>query len=248
MANTSKISVKPYIYTHKKEGVGHSFTSKDSSSEKVLYPLYYQVVYKRQNTKMKSFYSGYYENLEDVQKNSPGLIEFETSIIKEAIQYESIHSEDYFQMKGFPERFNKYVRSTSQIIELYLKDKIRLGVMRTSAKKEYLDKYFNYFLFINYNDPKLHFKHLYNLFKKVYTDFDQFLNEEDLQTIKAYEYFEQIIKPGKGYTFTTIIDWHTLSSKNKFRDQLINNFKLDALQAELYVERIENAIQKELNR
>ena len=246
MGELSKITVKPYIYTHVKAGVKYRFTENNANTDKILYPLYYVVIHKRQNTKMKSFYSDHYEKLEDVQLKSPGLIDFETKIIELAIQYESNKGSGNFQMKGFPDRFNKYVRSSSQVIERYLKHKIWLGTNRASQIEEYQNQYFNYFFFINYRDPKLRFRHLYNLFQKVYTDFNQFLKAEDIETIEALELFQQVFNEGKGYQFTTIIEWLNNTAINDFRNQLINKFKIDAMKADIYIERCENAIQSEL--
>ena len=246
MGELSKISVKPYIYIHKKAGVGYGITENDSTTEKVIYPLYYQVVFKRQNTKMKSLYGFYYENLASVQKQNPGLVDFETKVIEQAIQYEnSIYGEE-FQMKGFPERYNKYAQSVNQVVGKYLKHIIWLVTNRASSIPEYADKYFNYFFFINYKDSKLHFRHLYNLFQKVYTDFNQFLKPEDIETIEALELFQQVFKTGKGYHFTTIIEWLSNTAKNEFRNLLINNYKIDAMKAELYIDRIDNSIQSEM--
>ena len=80
----------------------------------------------------------------------------------------------------------------------------------------------------------------------MYTDFNQFLKAEDIELIEALELFQQVFNEGKGYQFTTIIEWLNNTAINDFRNQLINKFKIDAMKADIYIERCENAIQSEL--
>jgi hypothetical protein len=242
----AKVSVRPYIYTSKKTAVPYSFHSDEGVKDEIRYPLYYQVIFKRQNTKMKSYYGGHYKSIEDVQNENKGLIDFETKVIEQSIQYEGLIHGDDFQMKGFPDRYANYTRSISQVVGLHLKHIIWLVTNRASNNKEYQDQYFNYFFFIDYKNSNFQFNHLYNMLKKLYNNFNKYLTEEDLQTIKAYEYLEQLYPKVKDYSFKTVIEWLNHTVKNEYRNKLINTFKLNAMQAEKYVDRIEKAVQTEI--
>lgn len=188
----------------------------EGEKNKKYYPLYIQVTYNRKNMQLKSMYGEYYANLKEVK---PGLMEFEESIIRTLITYESSHvaNPDSYELKGLKKKFEIYSTSLWQALELYLKPLLRSEILKTKDE------------LIPILDMTSAHATVGKLFKGVQLLFKGFHDKLPIKLkgqLSAYEQFQSCItQPVFDFTFPTIIDWVAGNYKKELEKAVKIKFK-----------------------
>jgi len=163
---------------------------------KESYPLYIQITYNRKNMQLKSKYAEYYYSLSE---GKPALMEFEEKVLRKIIFHEAAHTEDDYDLKGLKRKYDVYSYSIHQVIEDYLKPRLRLAVLKTN------DELANV---LDFNSALATVPRLLAAGRRLFPGFDRHLGNRLEGELAAYSQFLQLDKaPLLTYTFPTVIDW-----------------------------------------
>lgn len=180
---------------------------------KRYYPLYVQVTYNRKNMQFKSRYSEYYEHLKDV---NPTLLAFEERVIRGIILYEAGKVKGEYDLKGLKKKYDVYSISILEVLECYLKPKLRLAVLKTGNE---LSKV------LKFSDTNATVDLLYKAANLLFKDFDLGLSDKIKEELKAYHYYRRLYHPVLSYDFPTLIDWMDGSHKEQLEKKLSTTLK-----------------------
>lgn len=206
MKKEKKITVKFYLNRLLEGATGEK--------GKKYYPLYIQLTYNRRNMQLKSKYGEYYDSLDKVKK---GLMDFEEKILCKIIRYESSHTEGDYDMKGLKQKYELYSTSIEEVVEHYLKPKLRLSILKTNDMLIPV---------INFSEPRATVDRLYMAARKLFPDIERFINVKLHEELQAYLYYKRLCPViYLDYSFPTIIEWVEGSYKKEFETQLKRTYK-----------------------
>lgn len=180
---------------------------------KRYYPLYVQVTYNRKNMQFKSRYSEYYEHLKDVK---PTLLAFEERVISGIISYEAGKAKGEYDLKGLKKKYDVYSISILEVLETYLKPKLRLAVLKTGNE---LSKV------LSFNDTNATVALLYKAANLLFKDFDSGLSDKIKEELQGYQYYQRLYHPVLSYGFPTLIDWMDGSHREALEKKLNTTLK-----------------------
>jgi len=198
----------------------HAITSADILNDRVLpffdksYPLYIQVTYNRKNMQLRSRYAEYYYSVDDVQ---PEMIAFEERVISKIITYEAGKFQGEYDLKGLRRKYDVYSFSIHEAVEIYLKTKLRLAILKTKDELATV---------LNFSTPQATVARLHEAARRLFKDFDHHLGAKLASELTSYEQFRELDKqPFLSYTFPTLIDWMDGSYQEEFTSKLNGVYK-----------------------
>ncbi len=181
--------------------------------KKKHYPLYVQVTYNRKNMQFKSKYSEYYGSLDEVK---PSLLRFEEKVIKSIVSYEVVNITGEYDLKGLKKKYEVYSTSILEVLEHYLKPKLRLAVLKTGSELS---------MVLNFTDVNVTVNLLYKAAQLLFKDFDSYLSDKVKEELNAYNHYQKIYRPVLTYNFPTLIDWVDGSYRRELEKKLDETFK-----------------------
>ena len=229
MKKPKKITVKPFL-NDKLDPIEASIHDSDGKVTKELqYPLYYMVIYNRNNTKFKSRVGFYYSRLEDVPKT---IIKFESDTIEKILRYQISKLGEDVDLKGLGNAFNILSENLFQCIEKYLKKKLKLAAMGA-------DSYLS--CMINFDDWRNPFSKYYEVATSLFGNISKYIKDDFKIEIDAYNNYYKIYskleKQQSDFDRPTIIDWLNDEHKNFILREMKN-------EKENIIRLIENAVEK----
>ncbi|MEE4197131.1 MAG: hypothetical protein V2I54_05770 [Bacteroidales bacterium] len=235
MKKPKKITVKPFL-NDKLDPIEASIHDSEGKVTKELqYPLYYMVIYNRNNTKFKSRLGFYYSGIENVPET---IIEFESNTIEKILRYQISKSGEDVDLRGLGNAFNILSENLFQCVEKYLKNKLKLAAMSA-------DSYLSFM--INFEDWRNPFSKYYDVVTSLFGKISKYIKDDFKIEIEAYNNYYNIYKKYEkqqsGFCQSTLIDW--LNDEHKsFILQEMNNEKETANIIHL----IEKAVEKSMRR
>ncbi len=194
MKKPKKITVKPFL-NDKLEAIEVSIHDADTGEDSIEnhYPLYYMVIYNRNNTKFKSRLGFYYNQIEDVPTE---MINYETQIIEKTLRYLIFQNGGEIDLKGLGSEVDKYGKELFICIEDYLKYQLRLAALSCNSKLSFI---------LDYKDWRNSFIKYYEVALKIFDNISEKFTESFKSEIQAYKYYVAI--KSKENSKPTIIDW-----------------------------------------
>jgi hypothetical protein len=214
MKKPKKITIKPFLNDNL-EKVEVSFDEENDSQKEYGYPLYYMVIYNRNNTKIKSRIGFYYIKDEELPED---IIQHESKIIEEILRYLiSINGED-IDLKGLGSYFDMYSQSLWIIIEKYLKQKLKFAAMGTDSRLSFI---------INFEDWRNNFSKYHEISLKLFEGISKKIDGKFKKEIEGYNIYIKIKDKvnnsvQKNYT-PTIINWIYGNYKSIVIKELVND-------------------------
>jgi len=181
--------------------------------KKKYYPLYVQVTYDRKNMQFKSKYGEHYSSLEEVK---PALMQFEERVIKNIISYEANKEKGEYNLKGLKRKYEVYSISILEVLEGYLKPKLRLAILKTGNELTNV---------LNFNDHSATTWLLYEAARLLFKNLEESLSEKLTLELQAYHQYQMLQRPMLNYNFPTIIEWTNGSYKGELEKKLMIKFK-----------------------
>ncbi|MBI9068488.1 MAG: hypothetical protein JEZ09_14430 [Salinivirgaceae bacterium] len=196
MKKPRKITVKPFL-NDKLEGIETCIQENDTERETFLFPLYYMVIYNRNNTKFKSRLGFYYETIEEA---SLEMISFESKTIEKILRYQISKSEDEVNLKGLGNHFNILSEDLFYCTEKYLKAKLKFFALKADGRLSFI---------INFDDFRNSFTKYYEVITQLFTGIEKYFDKQFELEVKSYEQYKMLrekehIKP---FSAPVIIDW-----------------------------------------
>jgi hypothetical protein len=195
-----KITIKPFLNDNlEKIEMSISEGGGEGSGKEYGLPLYYMVIYNRNNTKIKSRLGFYYTKDEEIPE---GIIQHEPRIIEQILRYLiSINGEEV-NLKGLGRVFDNYSQDLWGSIEKYLKNKLRLASMSADSWLSCM---------INYDDWRNNFTRYYEIALQIFKGISSKIDDTFRQEIEAYNVLLKIKDRvnnsiEKNYS-PAIIDW-----------------------------------------
>ncbi|MDB5274691.1 MAG: hypothetical protein JWO58_3058 [Chitinophagaceae bacterium] len=210
MKKQKKVTVKFFVNkTVKPELVG----------KEKRYPLYMILTYNRRNTTLKSLYGGYYKDIQQAEKESPGLLSFEERILQKIVRYELAKEEESFDLKGMYAKYEKYSESIENILSKHFKNVLWMAVLRSEPQE--------YSYALNFSSQRVYFETLYAISKKIYPDLKSLLPKEFEEEMIIFSSFKRFYPSLFSYTFPTAIEWIDKSIIEDYRKKLDVLYKKD---------------------
>lgn len=199
-----KITVR--FYLNKK--VQPDIIDATDGKRRKAYPLYLYITYNRKNMQFKSNYGMMYADIKDLEKTEPGLMAFEEKLVSKIIRFESgqLADGEEYDMRGLKERYQVYSHSLQRAIEKYLKEKLRLDILKTN--NELINT-----LDLARDGSKNNVLLLFKAACLLFPGFESRVNRQLKREIAIYKELQSLIR-SKKYDFPTIIDWLDGSYKN----------------------------------
>jgi hypothetical protein len=235
MKKPKKLTIKPYLNDNL-EAVSIGESEIIESSPRYSYfnanlnftgqPLYYLLIYNRNNTKFRSKYGGYYESLEDVENCSPGLLNFELRLIEKIFNYKLKREKDNVQLKGFGLTYDNLGTDLSEYMNNSIMTSLEMICYKADKAKASL---------FNFRDRKNHFFIYYQAVQKVIPDIKDFFDNEFNIKVEVFANYLKAIdqikkrKPERVPIFP-IIDWfneeHQAEIKKEFKKMKVADIEL----------------------
>jgi len=181
--------------------------------KKQYYPLYVQVTYRRKNMQFRSKYGEYYASLDEVK---PSLIRFEEKAIKSIVTYEARKEKGEYDLKGLKRKYELYSLSILEVLEQYLKPKLRLASLKTGSELAGV---------LNFGDPNVTVGQLYEAARLLFQGFEDTLSEKLKEELESYAVYQKMERPVLAYNFLTLIEWADGSCKQRLEETLAKAFK-----------------------
>ena len=231
MKKPKKITVKPFL-NDKLDPIEASIHASDGEVTKELqYPLYYMVIYNRNNTKFKSRLGFYYSAFEKIPKS---IIEFESNTIEKILRYQISKLGENVDLKGLGNAFNVLSENLFQCVEKYLKKKLKLAAMSA-------DSYLS--CMINFEDWRNPFSKYYEVTTSLFGNISKYIKDDFKIEIDAYNnYYNIYIKHEKqqsGFCQSILIDWLNDEHKSFILQEMKNEKEIENI-----IHLIENAVEK----
>lgn len=181
------------------------------------YPLYMIVTYNRRTNTLKSLYGGFYKDIQQVEKNSPGLLSFEEKVVQKIISYELSRDTENFDIKGIHVKYDMYSKSIEQILSESLKKALWVVVVKIDPKE--------YSQALNFSNGRVSFETLYAICQKIYPKLDATLSKKLQEEIDVLLNFKKLYPSFFSYTFPTVIDWIDKSVLDDYKNKLLDLHK-----------------------
>ena len=233
MKKPKKITVKPFLNDRLDPIEASIHDSNGEVTKELQYPLYYMVIYNRNNTKFKSRVGFYYSNIEIVPKS---VVEFESNTIEKILRYQISKSGEDVDLKGLGNAFNILSENLLQSIEKYLKNKLKLASMSA-------DSYLS--CMINFDDWRNPFSKYYDVVTSIFGNISKYIKEDFKAEIDAYnsyyDFYNKLKKNQSDLDQPTIIDW----LNGEYKDFILREINTE-MGIENIIQLIENSIEKSI--
>ena len=189
--NLSKITIKFFLNRNLAPMQQHG---------KLFYPLYILVTFKRKSTQFKSKSDQYFEDIDNLKKDRPDILQFEERILRKMIEYEIENlGEDKFTLKGVSERYPYYATSIYIALETYLKDKLQKQMFSGGDPLAMVP---------NYENPAVTVPLLYTAAVRLFPGFENKMPAQLIEELQAYEHYQTLFPlEFFMYDFAVIIEW-----------------------------------------
>lgn len=232
MKKPKKITVKFFLNKNLKEIVIQG---------DFCYPLYTQITYDRKNTQIKCMYGGYYKSIEQVQEETPNLLDFEEKILKRSVNYELGKLGDEFKLKGLGRKYENYCKSIHKLFNSYLKLRFK-NIIKDASPRRFLEV-------LNLNSQDIDFFVIYDASVKLFDNLPEILEEGFKEEMRIYQtYFamyETTLSDGK-YKFPVVIDWLEGSHQQELKNKLEVSFQNESQMIEKSMELIHKIVSTKL--
>jgi len=203
------------------------------SKKRKGYPLYLYITYNRKNMQFKSSHSMWYADMEDVERQSPGLMDREIKLINQIIRYEEtlLKVDAEYVMKGFKERYDDYSVSIRDVLEKYLKVKLQFEIKRTDSPLLHV---------LDFRPDKglADFEALYEAAQKLYGNLFETMDNNIRKQLDWYCAHVATFKSKGKHDFPSLIDWHDGS----FRSEIVQAGRMTKNELSIMDTTIDNAI------
>jgi len=193
-----------------------------SHDEKTFYPLYLDIVHRRQHIQIKSAISNYYtEDMKNVNRTDLKLMGIEKDIVIRIIRFEEKHFGDNYKLKGIGNRYTNYTASIYYTINNLQRVKIKNAI--ESSRSEY-------FKLLNFDREDLSAEKLYKASLILVDDLDEYIDVNNFNQELAIwqEYFTIYHREKTGvFKFPMFLDWLEDGHNETFRRHLIKGEKFN---------------------
>ena len=211
-------------------------------SGELCYPLYAQITYNRKNTQIKSCYGEYYASYEKMKTENSELLAFEDKIIRNAVTYEINKNSEDFNLLGLGDKYEIFATGIHQILNIYLKMKLKEHLQRDSEPKEFL-------AVLNFDKQYVDFELLYEAGKRLFNVFESTIEEGFLKEIEVYraycKLYQKILK-NKELNFPVVIEWLDGTHLHEITQKFINLYQNDTQKVEFAMQLIDRVVNTKL--
>ncbi|GAB4398817.1 MAG: hypothetical protein OHK0053_18090 [Microscillaceae bacterium] len=183
------------------------------------FPLYAQITYDRKNTQIKCQYGWFYKDLHQVQEQSPHLLPLEEGIFRRVVEYELKQQGEEFKLKGLGRKYEYYSLSIHQLINSYLKLRLKNFIHRAQPQK--------FLEVLNLEKPNLDFFTIYEASEKLFDNLTGILDKPFLEEMEIYrvytKFYEKELAPN-AFNFPVVIDWLDGSHRHHLEQKLNKHF------------------------
>jgi len=235
-----KITVKPYLNKRVEPKPYKVYDEYGHEVEHFGYPLYYQVIYNKNNTHLKSDTGKRFSSLDEpfFENGDPKeIIGFETRNIEKIIRYHESKELNY-HVKGLSKIFSEYTESLHAIVNFKLKKFIvnKFGLATNQL----------YFSLFDYKSTNISSNFVFSVIKKL-RDVKTIFTKEEIDKIENLKNFDfayikdrgigsgdqynlerdnVLYVPGFSDKFPTKIDWLNGDIQNQIKRIIFNNKEL----------------------
>ena len=245
-----KIGIKFYLDKRKDNATGYV----DDHGEGIVYPVYVQVTYKRNNTKFRIKHKLSFKNMEEVKKMVPSLMPFSERIIRMIIQRELEIRGERFDVKGLNVSYKSLSKSVHTVLSDYLLSKFDLKIKGIAPA---------YWSILNFEPDSRTFFSIYQLLSNTISNLDEKIGEKRLKEIIATKRYYTIYEnKSRGYmknaewfsqglygylfpdefNYPAIIDWIYGNEKQRAKEEL-NKENLSEVEIDSTISTIDKIIQ-----
>ena len=196
------------MYTKRKITLNHFANTnlkKDeaiSHGDKIFYPLYLEIIYRRQHLQIKSALNTYCtKELVVKTGEEPGMMKIEKDIVTRIVRFEEKYFGEKYTLRGLGKRYNKYRMPIYKFINNLQRSRIKEAVKAANSE---------YFNVLNFDNENLSAE---RLFKASLILVDKLANYLDVERFKQElevwrEYFDlHPIKVIGEFKFPMFLDW-----------------------------------------
>ena len=229
MEQKKKISLRHFVNTNLKEISG------ESGTDDKLYPLYMDIIYRRQHIQIKSLIDKRFpRDLKNANETDRKQMTFEKARVSKIIRFEENLFEDNHKLKGIGNRYINYNASVFYIIEDGLRAKLKSVIRKYWPAQSAL---------VNFDICVVPIENLFLATKILWPELGHYLNLNSFELeLKIWgEYFKQFPRTDVGkFKYPSFIDWMADHHNNK----LIGILKKNNIVAEHIIEEIIGTIDK----
>jgi hypothetical protein len=233
MEKEKKISLRHFVNANLKESSG------DSGPEDKLYPLYIDIIYRRQHIQIKSLIDKpFTRDLKNANESDRKQMTFEKERLYKIIRFEENQFDDNHKLKGIGNRYINYNASVFYIIEDGLRAKLKSIIRKNWPTQSEL---------LNFDKSVVPIENLFSAIKALWPDLGHYLdlNSFQLELLVWEKYFKQFPRAEMGkFKSPSFIDWLADHHYKK----LIGILKKNNIVAEYIIEEIIGTIDQTIRR
>lgn len=245
MKKPKKLTIKPYLNDNLSKVDGVDIQDTDVFKHDLLFnynnvycsgfPLYFNVVYDRKNTKFKSKYGVYYETLDEIERVAPGLLSFEENIIKSVFNVRFKRESDFIDFKGFSLSYDVLAQDMTKLLDQHMKNELRLCCERL----EYTITGMFKFETVDYT-----FHNFLEVIKKIDPDFTKKADKVFYRKMNSFTYYlivakRLIEKDSKRTKIFPLVYWVNGAHKKEVIEELA---ELNIIECEDVIEDIDSLL------
>ena len=189
-----------------------------SHGDKTFYPVYLEIIYRRQHFQIKSLIDTYYtKEFESIDPTDRRLMKLEKQLIMKTIRFEESQLGDNHKLRGLGDRLPNYCAAVYDIVYDGLKNKLRKAIVK--SKSEYIEV-------LDFEKENIPAMVLYRAAKSLLSDLGNYidLNEYEQELRLWHKYFEIYpMKNIKKYRYPAFIHWMADDHYSKIKAMLIKD-------------------------
>jgi hypothetical protein len=233
MEREKKISLRHYVNANLKESTG------ESGVDDQLYPLYLEIIYRRQHIQIKSIIDKRFSRgLQNVNETDRKLMILEKDRVYKIIRFEENRSDGNHKLKGIGDRYINYNAAIFYIVEDGLRTELKTIIKKHWPVQSAI---------LNFDISVVPIENLFSATKALWPELGNYLNLDsfELELLIWNKYFEQFPRADVGkFKFPSFIDWMADNHYNK----LIELIKKNNIVSEHIIEEIINKIDQTIKR
>ncbi len=216
MTSEKKITLNHFANINLKE--------RDSNAHgiKMLYPLYLDIIYRRQHIQIKSIIdTPVTKELDNLDPASKILLSKEKELIQKIIRFEESELGDNHRIAGLGKRLTNYRASIFVWVDDYLRVKLKKAILEYVPDDKHI---------LNFDSRNIPFERVFDAAKALWPKLDSYINldlfQQEISLWK--QYFD--LFPRKEYNklkYPAFIDWLADDHNYKFRNILLKVGELD---------------------
>ncbi len=198
------------------------------------YSLYLHVTYNRKSMRFKSKYGSVYTDLNKVDSEDPGIMDFERKLIEKVIRFEHrlLGMDKPYEMKGLKDRYEIYTDSLASVIEKYLRPKLLVAINGTNSELVYaLD-------LKDHRENKNHVLLLYSAAEKLFNNFSKQIDQTLKAELETYRRLFDLLNTKIDQDYPLVID----SLDDEFRSEFGKTLERQKNSTSNYITRAFNLI------